>query len=187
MRPEGNHKTWGHFLHQGNQTWVGLDPQTLQTPYLELKEVCELLSPEAQQSIIDLGAGYGRMGLVLNALCPEVKFVGYEFVAERVNEGRRIFAQHELNHAELYVQDLTDKHFVLPVADYYFLYDYGELAHIRRTLKQLEDLADRHSFKVVARGKGARSLIEYEHPWLSDVYTPIHRENFSIYSMAADN
>jgi len=43
--PNGSHKTWGQSIHQGNQTWVGLSHQTLQTPYSELKQMCELLDP----------------------------------------------------------------------------------------------------------------------------------------------
>src|SRR6476659_4118037 len=69
--PEGSHKTWGMSIHQGNQTWVGLSHQTLQTPYSELKQICELLNPRPGERVVDLGAGYGRLGLVLAGLFPE--------------------------------------------------------------------------------------------------------------------
>lgn len=121
-RPEGSHKTWGHYLHEGNQTWVGLDPETLQTPYLELKEMCELLKPKTNSTLVDLGAGYGRLGLVLEALYPTTSFCGYEYVSERVEEGKRIFKALNLAKAELHVQDLTADFFCLPPADYYFHY-----------------------------------------------------------------
>ena len=70
----------------------------------------------------------------------------------------------------------------IPQAQYYFIYDYGKVSHIRRTLKQLEDLTTKQRFKVIARGKGCRSIIEYEHPWLCELNPVIHEENFSIYS-----
>ena len=182
LDPQGNHKTWGAKLHGGNQTWVGLSHQTLQTPYSELVKMCQHLDPSAGSRVVDLGAGYGRMGLVLKAFYPEVSFLGYEYVAERVVEGKRILSLYECSHSELLVQDLTAKDFQLPLADFYFVYDYGTVGHIRETLKQFETLADSHKFKLIARGKGTRSLIQYEHPWLASIYPSIHEENFSIFS-----
>lgn len=166
INPEGNHASWGASIHKGNQTWVGLSHQTLQTPYAELRSMCEALKLEAGL-MVDLGAGYGRMGLVLHGLYPQMAFLGYECVAERVKEGNRIFEKYQCYNARLIEKDLTDLAFELPEADYYLIYDYGTIPHIRHTLKQLEKLADRRKFKLIARGKGTRSLIAYEHPWLS--------------------
>ena len=184
LRPQGTVENLGHALHEGAQTWIGLDPQILNTPYEELKRLCEILKPEAGSHIIDLGAGYGRLGIVLHEMNPEVKFTGYELVKERVDEGNRVFNVLNITNAKMVAQDLTDPEFNLPVADYYFIYDYGKVAHIRETMKQLEKLADTVKFKVMARGKGSRSIIEHEHPWLSQVHEVHHEENFSIYSMS---
>ena len=182
LRPEGDLNNLGHVLHGGHQTWVGLDPQTLNTPYTELKTLCDVLRPRGDELMVDLGAGYGRLGVVLAHLYPEVKFLGYELVDERVQEGNRILKKLGYTKGTLITADLT-RDFSLPIAEYYFIYDYGKVAHIRQTLKELEALADQHSFTVIARGKGVQSIIEHEHPWLADIY-PVHREeNFSIYSM----
>ncbi len=182
LRPQGDLSNLGHVLHQGHQTWVGLEPETLQTPYQELLRICELLGPKAHDLMIDLGAGYGRLGLVLHHLYPGVNFKGYELVRERVNEGNRIFQKHNCDRAQLYTQDLTDPDFKIPTASFYFIYDYGKVAHIRETLKQIENFTSSGSFKVIARGKGTRSIIEHEHPWLTQINPVIHEENFSIYS-----
>lgn len=179
--PDGSHQTWGASIHEGNQTWVGLSHQTLQTPYLELKQICELLGPRPGELMVDLGAGYGRLGIVLATLYPEVKFLGYEYVSERVAEGARVLKLLGCDHSRLLEQDLTAEGFAIPSADYYFLYDYGTLPQIRQTLKQLEKIADHQKFKIVARGKGVRSLIQYEFPWLT-VGGTSHHEHFSIYS-----
>jgi hypothetical protein len=184
--PEGSHKTWGQALHGGNQTWVGLSHQTLQTPYNELREMCELLNPPPKSCMIDLGAGYGRLGLVLGGMYPGVKFIGYEYVPERVQEGQRILTLAGCENAQLLEADLTSEFFQLPIAQFYFLYDYGTLPHIRKTLVQLEKIAETSKFKVIARGKGVRSLIQYEFPWLADVYPVIHQEHFSIFSMSQE-
>ena len=184
--PQGSHKSWGPGLHQGNQTWVGLSHQTLQTPYSELIRMCELLNLRAGSLVVDLGAGYGRMGLVLEAFYPEVNFLGLEFVCERVVEGARIFEKLRCRHARIFQQDLCAQNFEIPEAEYYFIYDYGTLDHIRRTLKQFEDLSERRSFKLVARGTGVRNLIHYEQPWLANLAPAIHQGNFSVYSMSED-
>lgn len=184
LRPEGNLSNLGHVLHNGHQTWIGLDPQTLLTPYQELVQICKLLSPKKGESMIDLGAGYGRLGLVLAKLGLDISFSGFELVSERVLEGNRVFEKLEIESAKLYCQDLTSESFALPYAEYYFLYDYGKVAHIRKTLKQLEVIALTQNFKVIARGNGSRSIIDYEHPWLSQIYSAYHEKNFSIYSMS---
>ncbi len=184
--PDGSHKTWGQGLHDGNQTWVGLSHQTLQTPYNELRVLCEYLKPAPGSTMVDLGAGYGRLGLVLSVLFPEVNFLGLEYVGERVKEGQRVLSENGCHLSQLIEEDLTSVEFHLPQAEYYFLYDYGTLAHIRHTLEQLEEMAKSKKFKVIARGKGSRSLIQNEHPWLSQVHSPQHEEHYSIYSMSFD-
>lgn len=183
-RPSGSMENWGSVLHEGNQTWVGLALGTLQTPYQEIKKMCDLLMPVGGEKVVDLGAGYGRMGVVLGLFYPACNFLGFEFVAERVDAGARVFRELGFNQATLLRQDLTSPEFEMPPADYYFIYDYGKVEHIRHTLRQLDQMADRKKFKVIARGQGTRSLIEKEYPWLSQVYRPHHEENFSIYSMS---
>lgn len=181
LRPDGSMSNFGEVLHGGHQTWVGLDPQTLNTPYSELSAICDFLKPKDNELMVDLGAGYGRLGLVLQKQYPSVKFVGYELVRERVDEGNRVFEIEGCSNARLFMQDLMKESFELPHAEYYFIYDFGKTEHIRKTMKQLEILADSHHFKVIARGKGSRSIIEHEHPWLTclDVH---HEKNYSIYS-----
>lgn len=182
--PDGDHKKWGQAIHEGNQTWVGLSHQTLQTPYGELREICELLNPQDSTTVVDLGAGYGRLGLILGSFFPEVNFIGHEYVPERVREGQRILELYKCQKAQLLQKNLTSPDYQLPLAEYYFIYDYGTVPHLRRTLKQLEVISEKKNFKVIARGKGVRSLIQYEFPWLSQVYAAIHREQYSIYSMS---
>ena len=182
VAPEGNHHTWGAAIHDGHQSWVGLHPQTLMTPYSELREMCEVIRPGAGSRLVDLGAGYGRMGVVLAALHPEVLYTGYELVPERVKEGNRVLKSLGCLKAALFEQDLTQDSFLLPGAEVYFIYDYGKVEHIRKTLDQLSLLADQYAFKVIGRGKGTRSLIQHEYPWLATVHEAYHSENFSIYS-----
>lgn len=171
--PQGNHHRWGAALHSGNQTWVGLHPETIQTPYEELLRVCGQLKLSPGEKVVDLGAGYGRLGIVLRELYPGVHFHGIEFVPERVEEGKRLGIN-------LTQGDLTAPEFFPEVADHFFIYDFGKVPHIRMLLEKLSVLADKKKFTVTGRGKGIRSLIAHEFHWLTPFY---EEENFSIYSI----
>ncbi len=181
LQPDGNVSTWGRQMHEGSQSWVGLNPRQLLTPYHELLEMCRLLNPKAGTTLIDLGAGYARMAFVLNQYEPLAKFIGYEIVEERVTESNRLLKHYELSDSVMIAQDLSSKSFSLPVADFYLLYDYGNVEHIKSTLNDLKNIAFKHPIKVIGRGR-MRGLIDNDHAWLSQVFEPIHCETFSLYS-----
>ena len=182
FEPEGSHESWGPTLHQGAQTWVGLDLQTLQTPYSEILRILQLLKIKPYQHVVDLGAAYGRMGIVVGGLYLKNIFTGFEFVKNRVDEGNRIFQQLDLSRCKLITQDLSAKDFELPEADIYFIYDYGQVEHIDHTLKQISAVANKRPVKVVARGTFTKRIIEEHHPWLDLKYEGKLEEFFSIYS-----
>lgn len=178
---EGSHETWGPLLHEGVQTWVGLELQTLQTPYSECFRILQLLKIKPYQHIIDLGAAYGRMGMVVGGLFIKNSFTGYEYVKARVDEGNRVYRELDFSRSKLVEQDLFDPSFVLADADIYFIYDYGHVEHIERTLKQIKEVARKRPIKVVARGKYSRIIIKENHPWLELKYESKPEEMFSIY------
>ncbi len=91
--------------------WIGLDLQTLQTPYSELLAMICYLKPADGEVWLDLGAGYGRMGVILGFLRKTVHFKGYEYVPQRSIEGNRIFKKWNLNQAKIIQVDLTSKEF----------------------------------------------------------------------------
>lgn len=182
FEPEGTHETWGPALHQGVQTWIGLELQTLQTPYSECFRIFQLLKIKPYQHIIDLGAAYGRMGVVIGGLYIKNSFTGYEYVKARVDEGNRLYRELGFSRCKLQQQDLFAKDFELPMADVYFIYDYGQVEHIDHTLKQIEKIAYKRPLKVVVRGKFTKQIISDLHPWLELKYEGKHEEFFSIYT-----
>jgi hypothetical protein len=182
FEPEGSHETWGPSLHNGVQTWVGLDLQTLQTPYSEIIRILQLLRIKPYQHIIDLGAAYGRMGVVIGGLYIKNQFTGYEYVKARVDEGNRVYKELGFNRVQLHTQDLFAKDFELPEADVYFIYDYGQVEHIDHTLKQIEQVAYKRPVKIVVRGKFTKRIIADRHPWMDLKYEGKLEELFSIYS-----
>lgn len=180
--PEGSHESWGPSLHQGVQTWIGLEQQTLQTPYAECLRILQMLKIRPYQHIIDLGAAYGRMGLVIGGLFIKNSFTGYEYVKARVDEGNRLYAELNLNRCRLVTQDLFSPGFELPPADVYFIYDYGQVQHIDRTLCQIQELSKQRPTKLVVRGRFTRQIIQELHPWLELRYQGRGDESFSIYT-----
>ncbi|HXH31008.1 MAG TPA: hypothetical protein VNJ01_09370 [Bacteriovoracaceae bacterium] len=168
--PEGNHETLGPALHDGIQTWVGLDLSTLQTPYSECLRILKLLRLKPYQQVVDLGAAYGRMGVVLGGLFIKSSFTGFEYVKARVDEGNRVYTCLDLQNCRLVQQDLFAKEFRIPEADLYFIYDFGQVEHIDHTLSELRAISEQRPIQVVTRGRFTKEIIEEKHPWLGVSY-----------------
>lgn len=169
------------------QYWIDLPVEALLTPYSEIREILEKLNPQKAQTVIDLGAGYGRMGFVMAKHFPHAHFIGYEVISERVNEGSRTLKKHGCTNAQLLFQDLTDPEFTLPRAEYYFLYDFGSKQAIRKILNDLQIIARTQPITVIGRGRSSRDTIEKGCPWLSQVHPPQHFEHYSVYKTTDNN
>ncbi len=181
LNPLGSIESWGKMMHEGSQSWVGLNPRQLLTPYNELMDMGRLLLSDKKSRIIDLGAGYARMAYVVNLLSPNSTFLGFEIVNERVEESNRQLVADQLFNSEMQQADLSAESFEIPIADIYLLYDYGTVEHIKKTINHLQLIARDNPLKIIGRGR-LRSFIQQDHPWLSQVYTPHHEPTFSIYS-----
>lgn len=181
--PMGDYTVLGPKIHQGVQTWVGLDPETLQTPYSEILRILKILSPRDLETIVDLGAAYGRMGIVLAHLRHTAHFIGIEYSLERVDEGQRIFDELKLHHSQMIRANLFDLKFELPKAQYYFMYDYGYHAHIAQTLLHLSVMSKDQSFKLITRGTATLGMIERDYPHWEKIYQGKGEEQFSIFKV----
>ena len=161
--------------------WIGLDQDVLQTPYLEFHEILDRLDLKEGALVVDVGAAYGRLGHVIGRSFSKLKFIGFEAVWERVEEGNRVLRKFNYPSVLLEYADIAEQSFRLPIADVYFIYDFGSPDHIRKTLSDIGEISKNLSVRVVGRGRLSRDLIERENPWLSQVVTPQHFKNFSIY------
>jgi hypothetical protein len=166
------------------ELWIGLATKSLLTPYSEIRFILNHLNPGPGTTVVDLGAAYGRMGFVIGRHYPKVKFIGYEFVGERVNEGLRCLKPFQFPLIELIHADLSVPDFTPAMAEFYFIYDFGNPKVIEKTLHDLRRIAREKAIVVVGRGRSSRDLIERRHPWLSDVIKPTHLGNSSIYRSA---
>ncbi len=163
------------------QFWIGLDLQSLQTTYFEIVQMVRYIKPQPEQKWIDLGAAYGRIGVVLGILYPKTLFKGYEYVAARVSEGNRILQKWNFSNSILEQADLADPNLVIEPADIYFIYDFGSRADIYSVLEKLRFIAKGRSIRVIARGRGVKSWILMDFPWLSEMKEPIHFPTWSLF------
>lgn len=178
--------------NESNQscTWIGLHPQILQTPYSEIYEFLHLFQLEPPKKIVDLGGGYGRIGLVMSSLFPDCQFLGYEVVSKRAKEANRIFELLGLENCSMVETDIMQNEFVLPDADLYFIYDFSHPSDIKHVLQLLwirwklknESAKDNRQFYIVARGQGVRSMITHKFPQFFRANGVIHQEHWSLYS-----
>lgn len=165
-------------------TWHQLPSRSLMTPYTEIRLLLRRLPLVLNDTIIDLGAAYGRMGFVIHQHYQHlnIRYLGYELVSERAQEANRVYQIHQIKSAQVLTQDLSSPNFQTPLAQFYFIYDYGSLLAIEKTLNDLKQIAKDHPIQVIGRGRGIRNQIDRHHPWLSQVVKPHHYLYYSIYS-----
>lgn len=184
MNAEGS----AHYQNQSRkeeQYWLGLPVRSLLTPYSEIREILTRLPLKPGETVVDLGAGYGRMGFVIGEHYPGVHFVGYEFVRERVEAGQLVLRdRYGQDNLQLYEVDLSDPGFTPIPAAHYFIYDYGSRKAIEKTLQDLRYIARERPITVIGRGRASRDAIEKNHPWLSQIVSPAHYPHYSVYRSA---
>ncbi|MFL5814840.1 MAG: methyltransferase domain-containing protein [Bdellovibrionia bacterium] len=171
-------------LGDPQEYWVGLNIQSLLTPYTEIRRLLDQLEIKPGDTLIDLGAGYGRIGFVMGHYYPESFFIGYEAVEERVSETLRCLSPLRYSNVRMELADLSSPDFKPEPADYYFIYDYGTRPAVEKTLEDLKEVARTRKITVIGRGRLSRDAIERHHPWLSQVEPPKHFKNYSIYYSA---
>jgi len=169
-------------IFPGQETWIGFDPQVFQTPYTELRWMLDHLSrsPVPVTQIVDLGAGYGRLAMVLAESYPHIPFLGFELVAERVRASQHLKTVWTESR-KLLTQDITHPDFQLPSASHYFIYDFGSQQAVDAVLEKLRNQAKSASFCLIGRGRRVRDRIQAHHPWISGEKEPEHHSRLSFY------
>lgn len=143
------------------QAWIGLHHYTLQTPYCFIYEAFQYLKSINcdLRFVIDIGAGYGRVGLVVSQAYEDVRFIGYEVVKERVREGNRVFEKFGLSNFILINENVLKQEFSLPLADVYFIYDFGEKDDIYLLLEIISRYTAAKEIFLIANGDYVNELL----------------------------
>ena len=165
-----------------SEKWIGLHPDTLQTPYDEFSYFFKLIKGFPIHSVVDFGAGYGRLGIVSHAFFPGSMFTGFELVRERVEEGNRVFKVHKFGNCQLYCQDILEDAFSIPDADFYFLYDFSKPSDIRVILKKLIEKWRQKECFLLVKGAGVQSLISHKFPEFYSCFGVHRYGDLALYS-----
>lgn len=142
----------------------------VQSGYSTVLTALANLSLKPGDRFIDLGSGYGRVGLVVGLMHPEVDFIGYEFVPHRVQ-----IAQHTAQslameeHVNFFTQDLSSKDFKIPEAEVYYLYDPFSAETYGHVLDQLTTLSREKKIIIVTKGNARGWLMDIvrQEGWIS--------------------
>jgi len=111
----GNEEIW--------QSPDGAGMSDSMTDYASIHKLFSRLRIVPGQRVIDMGSGFGRVGLYLGIMYPGVRFTGFEIVSERVEEANRVKKLLELgDEIEFKTQDLSAQDFTLPLADFYYAF-----------------------------------------------------------------
>jgi len=133
---------------------------TVQSSYTTILLALRYLKMNKGSRFIDLGSGFGRVGLVLGLLRPDIQFTGYEFVKQRVD-----FADHAsqaLNmssHVHFLSQDLSAKDFLIPEAEVYYLFDPFNEETYAHVLNQLSIIAKNKKITIITKGNAKEHFI----------------------------
>lgn len=163
------------------QNWEHLSLQAFQTPYAEIHNILNLLDLKDGHRVVDLGCAYARMAFVMEKHFPQCTFAGFELETLRAQEARRVFLKHTGKEVSVTAQDLSAEDFTPPIADVYFIFDFGSQKSVEKTLLDLKKIAQQNPITVVGRGKLSRFCIHKDHPWLAEINPPQHFPQFSIY------
>jgi hypothetical protein len=125
----------------------------VQSSYSTILLALHRLAPKQGCRIIDLGSGYGRVGLACSAMRPDIIFTGYEYVPHRVElSNNASLAMGLENNLKFVTQDLSLESFIIPEADIYYFYDPFSKETYKHVLKQIVEISKRRKIQIVAKG-----------------------------------
>lgn len=140
----------------------------VQSGYSTILLAMENMQLKQGGKVIDLGSGYGRVGLVCSLLRPDVDFIGYEFVPHRVeisNIATKAFGLEE--NLSFQVQDLSLASFKIPEADVYYLYDPFTKETYHYVLGQIVEYSKDKEITIITKGNARGWLMDIaeENSW----------------------
>lgn len=133
----------------------------VQSGYSTVLLALQYLKPIQGARFVDLGSGYGRVGLIVGLTRPDMDFKGYEFVEHRVNIASISSENLGLQgHVHFYTQDLSQKDFKIPEAEIYYMYDPFSEETYGHVLAQLIEISRHKKIFIATKGNARKWLLE---------------------------
>lgn len=131
-----------------------------QSSYMTILMFLKYIKINSKSSFVDLGSGFGRVGMVVGLLRPDISFKGYEFVEDRVAMANASseYLQIDLN-ANFFHQDLSAADFKIPEADVYYLYDPFNADTYTHILEQLNVIGKHRKITVITKGDARQHFL----------------------------
>ncbi len=137
----------------------------VQTSYATAMTAFRNLGLRPGDLMIDLGSGFGRVGIVGGLLLPELRFIGYEFVRSRVEVSQASSERAGMaDRIQYYCQDLADPHFEIPAASVYYLYDPFSEATYQKVLRRVYAVSRQQNVTVVTNADAGTWFQKYMKP-----------------------
>ena len=146
--------------YKGAQTWIGLPPDILQTPYKDILTVLNHIKEFKISTVVDIGCAYGRVGFALQKDHKEAKFLGFEIVKKRYQEASRVIRKHNLPNLEITLGNVLNADVNIPSADLYMIYDFSNIDDIYKTLNKISSYQSDQPIFLVARGERTEFLLD---------------------------
>lgn len=133
----------------------------VQTSYSTIFRALHSLQLPLNAHLVDLGSGFGRIGLAAGLWRPDLRFSGYEFVAHRVDISNRAAKRAGIDsRVQFFCQNLSDPTFEIPAADVFYLYDPFSVATYQRVMARLAELGRTRRLIVIAKAGARESFRE---------------------------
>ena len=134
----------------------------VQTSYATILKVLARLQLSPGAHLIDLGSGFGRVGLTAGLWREDLRFSGYEYVGHRVAAANASAERAGLSERIRFLeQDLSAPGFEIPAADVYYLYDPFSPETYRHVLARLTKVGRARPITVVAKDAAREAFRQF--------------------------
>lgn len=118
--------------------------------------------------IVDVGCSFGRLGFLIGARHPEVTYIGVDISPEKIAQAESARNAMDFGNVTFKVADLTAPDFIIPRADYYYLYDPVNTDSRPVLFEKLRNAtAGRDAWIISSDGTGSFLSFSNEQAWLA--------------------
>ena len=135
----------------GQLIWKSLYLPELMTPYDDFVALLNLLDLDDGSLVVDVGAGVGRLGIVIGLHFPLLRYQGFEIVEDRVNSARTAAHQLGIKQSEFINTDVTSGDFLFSsMSQVFYMYDALGIDVLELCLVKIKKVAQQRQVTVIA-------------------------------------